>query len=113
VTWAARTENPDGKTTLEELADAAHSASLSMALALRLGEHQAHPEPLQISATVTLDVVDEVLTRVSSHISVTAEVPGLDGPSFQEIFNDAAQLFPIPRLFAGAQIELNATLRPS
>jgi len=38
VTWAARTERTDRKTSPEELAAAAHSACYAMALALRLGE---------------------------------------------------------------------------
>jgi len=45
VTWASRTERPDGKTSPEELAAAAHSACFAMALALRLGEHKAVAEP--------------------------------------------------------------------
>ena len=39
VTWAARTGEPGGKTSPEELAAAAHSSCFAMALALRLGEH--------------------------------------------------------------------------
>ena len=49
VTWAARTERADGKTSPEELAAAAHSACYAMALALRLGEHKAVPERLAIT----------------------------------------------------------------
>lgn len=36
VAWAARTEQPNGKTSPEELAAAAHSSCFSMALALTL-----------------------------------------------------------------------------
>ena len=55
VTWAARTERADGKTSPEELAASAHSACYAMALALRLGDHEVVPERLAINATVTLD----------------------------------------------------------
>jgi hypothetical protein len=82
VTWAARTERADGKTSPEELAAAAHSACYAMALALRLGEHHAVPARLAVTATVTLDEADGVPTIASSHT----------------------------RLFAGAKITVSATL---
>src|SRR6185503_17682825 len=70
VTWASRTERPDGKTSPEELAAAAHSACFAMALALRLGEHNTAPQRLSIAATVTLDEVDGLPTIVSSVLRV-------------------------------------------
>ena len=39
VTWASRTEQPDGKTSPEELIAAAHGSCFAMALALVLGEN--------------------------------------------------------------------------
>ncbi len=78
VTWPARTERADGTTGPEELAAAAHSACYAMALALRLGERKAVPERLAITATVTLDEAGGLPTIVSSHLDVTASVPGLD-----------------------------------
>ena len=41
VTWVARTREPHGMTSPEELAAAAHSSCFAMALALRLGEQDA------------------------------------------------------------------------
>ena len=79
---AARTGRARGKTSPEELAAAAHSACYAMALALRLGEHKAIPERLAITATVTLDEADGVPTIVSSHLDVTASIPGLDKTVF-------------------------------
>lgn len=110
VTWAARTERPDGKTSPEELAAAAHSSCYAMALALRLGEHRAAPRRLAITATVTLDEVDGVPTIVSSHLDVTASVPGLDRTGFDAIVGEASELCPVSRLFAGAKISVSATL---
>ena len=81
VTWASRTGRAGGKTSPEELAAAAHSACYAMALALRLGEHKAVPERLAITATVTLDEADGVPTIVSSHLDVTARVPGWTRPA--------------------------------
>ena len=113
VTWASRTERADGKTSPEELAAAAHSACYAMALALRLGEHKAVPERLAITATVTLDEVGGVPTIVSSHLDVTARVPGLDQAGFDTVVGEASELCPVSRLFAGAKITVDAALEPA
>ena len=113
VTWAARTERADGRTSPEELAAAAHSACYAMALALQLGEHQAVPERLAITATVTLDEADGVPTIVSSHLNVTARVPAMDPADFDAVIGEASDLCPVSRLFAGAKITVDAALEPA
>jgi lipoyl-dependent peroxiredoxin len=113
VTWASRTESPDGMTSPEELAAAAHSSCFAMALSLRLGEHQAIPERLEIFATVTLAEVDHRPTIVSSALKVRGRAPGLDADTFQSVVDEAADLCPISRLFAGAQISVTAELEPA
>ena len=110
VTWASRTERADGRTSPEELAAAAHSACYAMALALRLGEHKAFPERLAITATVTLDEAGGVPAIVSSHLDVTARVPGLDPADFDVVVGEASDLCPVSRLFAGAKITVDAAL---
>jgi len=110
VTWAARTESPDGKTSPEELAAAAHSSCFAMALSLRLGERKAEPQQLTVTSTVTLDEVDGKPTVVSSALTVRATVAGIDVDEFQVAVDEAAALCPISRLFAGAKITVDATL---
>jgi lipoyl-dependent peroxiredoxin len=110
VTWDARTVEPGGKTSPEELAAAAHSSCFAMALALRLGENHTPAEKLVVEATVTLDEVDGVPTVVSSALSVQATVPQADQDSFQRSVDEAAALCPISRLFAGAAITVDASL---
>lgn len=110
VTWAARTEQPGGKTSPEELAAAAHSSCFAMALALRLGEHHTPPQRLQVEATVSLDEVDGLPTITSSRLQVRAQVAGLDSAGFTAVVDEAAALCPISRLFAGAEISVNAQL---
>lgn len=110
VTWASRTERAEGKTSPEELVAAAHSACYAMALALRLGEHQAVAERLAITATVALDEVGGVPTIVSSHLDVTARVPELDKAGFETAVSEASKLCPVSRLFAGATVTVDATL---
>lgn len=110
VTWASRTRRPDGMTSPEELAAAAHSACFAMALALLLDEHEAGPERLNVAATVTLDEVEGVPTIVSSALRVRGRVPRLDDSAFQSVVDEAAKLCPVSRLFAGADITVNAEL---
>lgn len=110
VTWVARTEQPGGKTSPEELAAAAHSSCFSMALSLALGEHKASAKKLTVEAAVTLDEVGGLPTVVSSAITVNGEVPGMDAESFQSIVDEAAGICPISRLFTGANITVSATL---
>jgi osmotically inducible protein OsmC len=63
-----------------------------------------------VGATVTLDDVDGRPTVVSSALQVRAEVAGLDDATFQSIVDEAAELCPISRLFAGASITVDAKL---
>ncbi|HEY7620940.1 MAG TPA: OsmC family peroxiredoxin [Solirubrobacteraceae bacterium] len=112
VTWEARTQAPNGKTSPEELAAAAHSSCFAMALALRLGEHKARAERMSVAATVTLDEVDGLPTIVSSELEIVAEVGAVDEDAFQAIVQEAAELCPVSRLFAGADISVRAELQP-
>lgn len=110
VTWAARTRQPDGMTSPEELAAAAHASCFSMALALRLGEHDATARRLDVNATVSLDDVDGRPTITSSALRVRADIPGLEDEAFSSIVEEAAALCPVSRLFAGAAITVDAAL---
>jgi osmotically inducible protein OsmC len=112
VTWAARTGAPEGKTSPEELAAAAHSSCFAMALALCLGERDLQPEKLTVSSTVTLDEVEGRPTVVSSALVVHGRVPDLNADGFQEAVDEAAALCPISRLFAGATIVVSSNLEP-
>lgn len=110
VTWAARTEQPGGKTSPEELAAAAHSSCFSMALALTLGQHKTPPQKLVVTSEVTLDEVDGVPTIVSSAIEAKGRVEGLDAAGFSSVVAEAAELCPVSRLFAGAKVTVESSL---
>jgi osmotically inducible protein OsmC len=110
VTWAARTEAPGGKTSPEELAAAAHSSCVAMALSLKLGENKTPPQRLDVTAAVTLDAVDGVPTITTSELTVRAQVAGLSADDFAKIVDAAAALCPVSRLFAGAEISVDAQL---
>jgi osmotically inducible protein OsmC len=53
ITWAARAESSDGKTSPEELIAAAHASCFAMAFSLLLAEGGTPPEELDVQATVT------------------------------------------------------------
>jgi OsmC subfamily peroxiredoxin len=55
ITVASRFGEPAGKTSPEELVAAAHAACFTMALGSILAREGTPPEPLQVTATVTLE----------------------------------------------------------
>ena len=81
VTWASRTERPDGKTSPEELIAGAHASCFAMALALVLGDNKAPPERLTVSAACTLDEVDGAPRITTVQLTVPHRCPGSTRPS--------------------------------
>ncbi|MGH2973895.1 MAG: OsmC family peroxiredoxin [Solirubrobacterales bacterium] len=101
VTWASRTERPNGKTSPEELIAAAHASCFSMALALVLGENEAPPERLAVSAACTLDEVDGAPRITAVELNVRAKVPGLEQAGFEDNVARAADLCPVSNALRG------------
>ena len=58
VTWAARTEQPGGMTSPEELLAAAHASCYAMAFSGALGRAQ-HPPEVTVTAAATFDKVND------------------------------------------------------
>jgi osmotically inducible protein OsmC len=83
VSWAARTEAPEGRTSPEELIAAAHAACFEMALSGALARGGTPPEHLDVSATVTFDKTDAGWRVVSSTLTVRGRVPGIDADGFR------------------------------
>ncbi len=110
VTWASRTERSDGKTSPEELVAAAHAACFSMGLSHGLSQAGNPPDQLEVSAKVTLDQRDGAPTVISSELTVTGRVPGLDQEGFARAASDAGQNCPISRALGGVEVTVNATL---
>lgn len=70
VTWAARTEQPDSKTRLEQLLAAAYAACSSMALAGHLGRSASAPERLEVEGVPDLQ---RLRGNVEIRVEATAE----------------------------------------
>ena len=108
VTWSARAEDSNGKTSPEELLAAAHATCFSMALAHGLAQGGHAPDRLQASATVTF-VPGTGVTK--SALSVVGSVPGLGEEQFQAAAEDAKENCPVSKALAGVEKTLEARLQ--
>jgi osmotically inducible protein OsmC len=95
VTWASRTEQPDGRTSPEELIAAAHASCFAMALALVLGENGTPPERLVVTAACTLAEVDGAPRITSVELTVRARVPALETAELERHVERAGELCPV------------------
>ena len=111
VSWKARTEEPGGSTSPEELVAAAHASCFSMALSAGLGGGGTAPTKLEVDATVTLDQVDGHWKVVSSALKVVGTVPGIDAAGFKAAAEAAKDGCPISQMMTGnVTLSVEATL---
>jgi len=107
VTWASRAEQPEGRTSPEELIAAAHSSCFSMALSSALAKAGTPPERLETTAAVTLTPGTGI---TGIHITVQGTVPGIDAATFEEAAEGAKAGCPVSKALTGTTITLTATL---
>jgi osmotically inducible protein OsmC len=108
VTWASRTESPEGRTSPEELIAAAHAACFAMALSHALAEAGSPPELLETSATVTF-VPGTGITK--SALTVRGRVPGIGEDAFQQAADGAKDGCPVSGALKGnVELTLDAML---
>jgi osmotically inducible protein OsmC len=108
VSWAARSEEPNGKTSPEELIAAAWASCFAMALSNELAKSGQPPERLETSATVTFQP-GEGITKGA--LTVRGTVPGLDAAGFAEIAEGAKENCPVSKALAGIpDVTLEAVL---
>ena len=109
VSFATRTEDPNGNTSPEELIAAAHASCYAMALSNVLHEGGNDAEELRVNATCVLDMGSLKIT--SEVLEVTGRVPGIDADGFQQAVEQADQICPVTNALRGsADIQVNATL---
>jgi lipoyl-dependent peroxiredoxin len=106
MTWASRTERPDGKTSPEELLAAAHAGCYAMALALTLSEAGQTPELLRVTARCTLAEEKSKPKITTMELEVIGKVTGLDAIGFEQAAQKAEQLCPVSGALRG-----NVTIR--
>ena len=107
VTWKARAESAEGKTSPEELIAAAHSACFSMALSNALAQAGHTAEEINTKADVTFQPGTGI---TGSHLTVTARVPGISADDFQRLAEEAKTGCPVSAALTGIEITLDATL---
>jgi lipoyl-dependent peroxiredoxin len=101
VSWAARTESPEGQTSPEELVAAAHASCFSMAFSAGLGRNGTPPEHLAVSADVTFDKLEAGWRVVSSALTVRGRVPGISNDDFVALAEAAKDGCPISQALQG------------
>ena len=108
VSWAARAEEPGGKTSPEELIAAAHATCFAMALSHGLAQEGHAPDRLETSATVTFQP-GEGITKIA--LTARGQVPGLDEDGFQQAAEAAKDGCPVSKALASVpEISLDAQL---
>ncbi len=110
VSWPARVESSDGRTSPEELIAAAHATCYAMAFSNVLAGAGHPPERLEVSAVVSAELADGLHVR-SSELTVTGRVPGLDQSEFEQHALEGERACPVSNaLRGGVEIRVNAAL---
>jgi osmotically inducible protein OsmC len=108
VSWPARAEEPNGKTSPEELIAAAHSSCFSMALSAGLSKAGTPPTTLDTKADVELTVGTGI---TGIHLTVVGDVEGITEEQFAEAAEGAKKGCPVSQALAGTTITLDASLK--
>jgi lipoyl-dependent peroxiredoxin len=108
VSWASRAEEPNGKTSPEELIAAAWASCFAMALSNVLAKGDTPPEKVETSATVTFQPGQGIIRGA---LTVRGTVPGLDAAGFQAAAEDAKKNCPVSQALTGIpEVTLEASL---
>lgn len=102
VSFPARVEKPDGKTSPEELIAAAHAACYAMALSAAMGRKNVSASRLRVRATVKAAFEGGIKIQ-SSHLEVTAEgLQGIEASEFPALAREAEGGCPVSNALRGS-----------
>ena len=107
VSWPSRAEEPDGRTSPEELIAAAHSSCFSMALSAGLGKAGTPPTSLETRADVEFTPGTGI---TGIHLTVVGTVEGVSEEQFAEAAEAAKKGCPVSQALTGTTITLTASL---
>jgi osmotically inducible protein OsmC len=108
VSWASRAEEPNGRTSPEELIAAAWASCFAMALSNGLAKAGNPPERLETSAIVTFQPGEGI---VRGALTVRGTVAGLDADGFRAAAETAKENCPVSKALAGIpEVTLDASL---
>jgi len=97
-------------TNPEELIGAAHAGCFSMALSAGLTKAGHPPRSIETTATVHLGQTGGGFSITGIDLVTQADVPGLAGPDFQTLAEDAKANCIVSRALAAVPVTLRATL---
>ena len=103
VTWAARSAEPNGVTSPEELIAAAHATCFSMALSHALAQAGTPPTELNTSAEVDFTPGTGI---TAIRLTVSGDVPGLDAEGFAAAAAAAKEGCPVSQALSAVPITL-------
>ena len=108
VTWKARADQSEGKTSPEELLAAAHATCYSMQFSNMLKDNGTTAESIKTSAAVDF-VPGTGITEI--RLTVNATVPGISEDDFQRLAAGAKDTGPVSGALASVpSITIDATL---
>jgi len=111
VSWPARTEEPGGKTSPEELIAAALASCFSMALSNVLAKAGTPPAKLETDAVATFDRTDAGFRITRIDVRVRGNVEGADEKAFRAAAEDAKENCPVSQALKGnVELTLDAAL---
>jgi osmotically inducible protein OsmC len=110
VSWPARSEEPNGVTSPEELIAAAHSSCYCMQFSGLLTRAGTPPERIETSARVSFGRSGGGYAITGIVLTVRAVVPGIDAAKFAEVAENAKRTCPVSAALTGTTIELDAAL---
>jgi len=103
VSWPARSQEPNGQTSPEELLGAAHAACFSMALSSGLTKSGTPPTQLRTSAEVDF-LPGTGITEI--RLTVSGEVPNLNTEGFHAAAENAKVNCPVSQALKAVPIKL-------
>lgn len=112
VTWASRVEQPDGKTSPEELLAAAEAECYAMVLTNMLSKGGNTPTRLDVAATCTVEKQGAGLKITTMRLEVGGQVPGVDQETFSRMAQEAEQSCPVSNALRG-NVEISVQARLS
>ena len=107
VTWASRAEEPNGRTSPEELIAAAHSSCFNMQLSGGLARAGNPPQALDTRAEVDF-VPGTGITEI--RLTVRGRVEGMSNDDFVAAAEDARANCPVSKALAATPIMIDAAL---
>lgn len=107
VNWPSRAEEPNGKTSPEELIAAAHASCFNMAFSNGLAKAGTPPTTLDTTAAVTF-VPGTGITEIK--LTTVGSVPGMSAEDFEKAAQAAKEGCPVSQALKAVPISLEARL---